>query len=155
MYITIDMHQKEAWLRWLLMREFGHLMIYLMSIYLLLFGICLMSLHELLFGIYLMFMYVLGFGTWHNFHMMWQQRTCLYCSDMTSHTSISMLLLHDLHHDYVRWQQESLLLWLLLGEYGLISPHTFHDDERGWKQKPYCIGFYRDLMVIVLGMMMM
>ena len=49
--------------------------------------------------------------------------------------SINMLLLHDLHHDDVRWQQESLLLWLLLREYGLNYSHTLHDIVGGWKQE--------------------
>ena len=46
-----------------------------------------------------------------------------------------MLLLHDLHHDDVKWQQESLLLWLPLGEYGMLSYHTLPDDDRGWKHE--------------------
>ena len=41
--------------------------------------------------------------------------------------SMSMLLLHGLHDDDVRLQQESLLLWLFLGEYGLTFSHTLHD----------------------------
>ena len=38
-----------------------------------------------------------------------------------------MMLLHDLYDDDMRRQQESLLLWLLLGEYGLTFYHTLHD----------------------------
>ena len=107
----------------------------MLVIYFLLFGICLMSLHVFLFGIYLMFMYVLGFGRKHDSHMMWHKGAHLYCSDETFHMSTSMLLLHDLHHDDVRRQQESFFLWLLLGEYGMIYSHTLHDDDRGWKQE--------------------
>ena len=87
------------------------------------------------FGIYLMFMYVIWFGRKYNSHMMWHKGACLYYVYDTSHMSITVLLLHDLHHDDVRMKQESLLLWLLLGGYGLISPHTLHDDDRGWKQE--------------------
>ena len=75
------------------------------------------------------------FGTWHDSHMMWQRGACFYCFDVTFHMSISMLFLHDLHHDDVRWQQESLLLWLLLGEYGLTFFHTLHNDDGGWQQE--------------------
>ena len=106
-------------------------MIYLMYMYLLLFGICIMSLHVFIFGMYLMFMYVLGFGTLHNSHMMWQQGYCLYLTDETFHMSITMLLLHEFHHDDVRRKQESFFLWLLLGEYGMISSHTLHNEDRG------------------------
>ena len=93
-----------------------------------------MSLHVVLFVMYLMFMYVLGFGRDYNFHMMWHKGACLYYVDETFHMSTTILLLHDLHHDNVRWQQdESLLLWLLLGEYGLNSSHTLYDIVGGWK----------------------
>ena len=80
-------------------------MIYLMSMYLIFFGICLMSLHVFIYGIYLVFMCVLGFGTKHNSHMMWHKGSYLYFFNETFHMSISMLLLHDLHHDDVRRQQ--------------------------------------------------
>ena len=80
-------------------------MLYLMSIYLLLFGICLMYLHVFIFGMHLMFMYVLGFGRKYNSHMMWHKGACSYYVDETSHISITILLLHDLHHDNARGQQ--------------------------------------------------
>ena len=38
-----------------------------------------------------------------------------------------MLLLHCLYGDGVARQQEFLLLWMFLGEYGLISFHTLHN----------------------------
>ena len=135
LHITGRMQKKKAWLLWLLMREFGHLMIYLISMYLLFLGICFMYLHVFMFGMYLMFMYVLGFGRKYNSHMMWHKGACFYYVDETSHMSINILLLHDLYHDNVRRQQESLFLWLLLGEYGLISSHTLHENDRGWKQE--------------------
>ena len=53
------MHNKKSRLLWLLRREFGQHMLYLMSMYLLLFVICLMSLHVNLLVMYLMFMYCL------------------------------------------------------------------------------------------------
>ena len=67
--------------------------------------------------------------------MMWQQGAWLCWVDVTFYMSISMLLLHGLHDDDVRWQQESLLLWLLLGEYGLIFSHTLHNEEGGLQQE--------------------
>ena len=73
------MQQQEAWMRWLLLRYFGHHMTYPISI-----------------G-------VLVFGTLYGTHMMWQQGAWLYWSDMTFYISISMLLLHELHYDDVRW----------------------------------------------------
>ena len=85
-----------------MMRDFGHHMIYLMSLYLLLFGICLMSLHVFSFGNYLMFMYVLGVGRKYNSPMMWHKGACLYYVDEASHMSITISLLHDLHHDNAR-----------------------------------------------------
>ena len=82
-----------------------------------------------------MFMYVLGVGRKYNSHMMWHQGACLYYVDVTSHMSITILLLHDLHHDNARRQQESLLLWLLLGEYAkMIYSHALHDIDGGWQQ---------------------
>ena len=51
----------------------------------------------------------------------------LYFVDETTHMSIIVLLLHDLHFDNARRQQESLLLWQLLREYGLKFFHTHHD----------------------------
>ena len=50
---------------------------------------------------------------------------------------MSMLLLHGLHDDDVRWQKESLLVWLLLGEYGLTFFHTLHNDDGGWQQEAF------------------
>ena len=94
-----------------------------------------MYLHVFLFGIYLMFIYVLGFGRKYNSHMMWHKGACLYYVDETSHMSITILLFHDLHHDDGRWQQESLLLSLLLGEYGLNSSHKLHDIVGEWQQE--------------------
>ena len=81
-----------------------------------------------------------------------------------------MMLLHDLYDDEMRKQQEMLLLWLLLGEYGLILSHTLHDVagvdagtimvQRGyslaledqevlplWKEPPIC----RNIMVCEFG----
>ena len=88
-----------------------------------------------LFGMYLMLMYVLGFGRNYNSHMMWHTGACLYYFNETSHMSISLLLLHDLHHDNARRHQESLLIWLLLGEYGLNYSHILHDTIGGWKHE--------------------
>ena len=129
------MQKEKAWLIWLLMREFGHHMIYLMSLYLLLFEICLMYLYEFLFGMYLMFMYVLGVGRKYNSHMMWHKGACFYYVDETSHMSITIFLLHELHHGNARRQQEPLLLWLILGEYGLNYSHTLHDTVGGWQEE--------------------
>ena len=90
LHIIGRMQKRNAWLLWLLMRESGHHMIYLMSLYLLLFGIFLMSLHVFMFGMYLMFMYVLGVGRRHNSHMMWHKGVCLYYVDEASHMSITI-----------------------------------------------------------------
>ena len=41
-----------------------------------------------------------------------------------------MMLLHDLYDEEMGRQQDFLLLWILLGEYGLIFSHTLHDVAR-------------------------
>ena len=55
----------------------------------------------------------------------------LYWDDMTFHMSIIMLLLHCLHEN-VKKQQDILLLWLILGEFGLTYSHSLHNDDGGW-----------------------
>ena len=118
------MHKKKVWILWLLRREFGHHMSNLMSMHLPLLEICLMCSHAFLFEMYLM--YVLWFGRKDNSDMMYKG-ACLYYVYETSHMFIIILLLHDLQFDNARRQQECLLLWLLLGEYGLNFLHTNHD----------------------------
>ena len=73
----------------------------LISMYLPLFEVCLMYSH----------------GRKNNSHMMYKG-VGLYYVDEASHMSILVLLLHDFHFENARRQQESLLLWLHLGEYG-------------------------------------
>ena len=51
----------------------------------------------------------------------------MYLDDVISFVSTIMLLLHSLYGEGVGRQQELLLLWKLLGEYGLILSHTLHD----------------------------
>ena len=62
------------------------------------------------------------FETWHGTLMMCNDGVCLYWADVTFQMSISMFLLHDTHEE-VRRQQDILLLWLLLGEFGLSILH--------------------------------
>ena len=38
-----------------------------------------------------------------------------------------MMLLHDLYDDDEMRRQQELLLWILLGDYGLIFSHNLHD----------------------------
>ena len=47
--------------------------------------------------------------------------------DVISFISIIMLFLHDLYDDGVGRQQELLLLWFFLRDYGLIFSHNLHD----------------------------
>ena len=54
----------------------------------------------------------------------------MYWGDVIFFISTIMLLLNDLYDDGVGRQLELLLLWLLLGEYGLILSHTLHDVAR-------------------------
>ena len=51
----------------------------------------------------------------------------MYWGDVIYFMATIMLLLHSLYGDGVGRQQELLLLWILLGEYGLIFSHTLHD----------------------------
>ena len=50
---------------------------------------------------------------------------------MTFHMSISMFLLHDVHEEE-RKQKDLLLLWLLLGEFGLS---ILHGGDGGWQRR--------------------
>lgn len=94
------------------------------------------SIYSPLFEIYFMgspvfmlemyFMYVQCFWRKDNFPMMYEGAG-LYYVDEASPMSIIILFLHDLHFDNVRRQQESLLLGLLLREYGLKPLHTHPD----------------------------
>ena len=54
----------------------------------------------------------------------------MHCVDMTLFMSIIIYSPHDLYDGGVREQQELLLLWLLLGEYGQIFFHTWQDISR-------------------------
>ena len=51
----------------------------------------------------------------------------MYWGYVISFMSTIMFLLHSLYGDGVGRQQELLLLWKFLGEYGLISFHTLHN----------------------------
>ena len=95
-----DTGQQEAWLCWLLLKYFGHHVTYPMS------------------------KGVLWFGALHDNHMLWQQKIWLYGA---FYKSTIMMLFYDLFDGEMRRQQRLLLLWLLLGEYGLIFSHTLHD----------------------------
>ena len=66
-------------------------------------------------------------GTWHGTCIIWKQVFWVHCDDMEFFMSIIMFSPHDLYDGGVRRQQELLLLWLLLGEYGLNFSHTLHD----------------------------
>ena len=101
---------------WLLKGGFGHHMLNIMSMYSPMFEICLIYPHVfLLEGC---FMHEIWLGRRDDSHMMWYEGSCLYYVDETFHMSIIVLLLHDPHVDKARRLQKSLLLWLLLGEYG-------------------------------------
>ena len=65
--------------------------------------------------------------TWHN-DLMICIDDVLYGADVTSHMSISMLLLHDAHEEE-RKQQDILFLGLLLGDFGLS---ILHGGDGGW-----------------------
>lgn len=112
LHINGIMQHKKAWLLGLLLRELGHHMTSPMS------------------------MCFVLFGTWRNTLMMCNDGVCFYWDDMTFHMSINMLLLHDPHY-YVKRQQEILLLWLLLGEFGLTYSPTLHGNYGGWKEEAF------------------
>ena len=84
-----DTGQQEAWLRWLLLKEFGHHVTYPFS------------------------KGMKWFEALHGTHMLWQQKIWLYGE---FYKSIIIMLLHDLYDDGVRRQQDFMLLWKLLGE---------------------------------------
>ena len=63
--------------------------------------------------------------------MMYINGVFLYWADVTFHMSISMFLLHGAHEE-VRRQQDLLLLWLLLGEFGLS---ILHGGDGRWQQR--------------------
>ena len=88
-----ETRQYEAWPCWLLLKEFGHYVTYPFS------------------------KGMLWFEAFHGTHMIWQHNIWFYGE---FYKSIIMMLLHDLYDDGVRRQQELMLLWKLLGEYGLI-----------------------------------
>ena len=98
-----DTGQQEARLHWLLLKEFGYHVTHSIS------------------------RSMLVDGTWHNTCIIWQQVVWVHCVDMTLFMSIFMFSPHDLYDGGVRRQQELLLLWLLLGEYGLNLSHTLQD----------------------------
>ena len=74
--------------------------------------------------------FVMG-KAWHDALMMCIDGVYLYWADVTFHMSISMFLIHDAH-EKERKQQDLLLLWLLLGEFGLSN---LHGGDGGWKQE--------------------
>ena len=98
-----DIGQQEAWLRWLLLKEFGHHVTYPYS------------------------KGMLVDRTWHGTCIIWQQEVLVYWGDVISFISTIMLLLHGLYVGSVGRQQELLFLWMFLGEYGLIFFHTLHN----------------------------
>ena len=89
-----DTVYQEAWLRWLLLKEFGHHVTYPSPK-----G---MVVEE----------------TWQDNCIIWKQGVWFHYVDMTLFLSIIISSPHDLYDGGVREQQELLLLWLLLGEYG-------------------------------------
>ena len=79
--------------------------------------------------------------------MMWYEGACLYYVDETFHMSIIVLLLHDPYVDKARGLQKSLLLWLLLGEYGYypIAHHFLNhalDFNDMLQQEKACINLF-------------
>ena len=102
-FYIYDTGQQEAILRWLLLKEFGHHVTYPSS------------------------RGMLVDGTWHGTYIIWEQGVWMYWGDVIYFISTIMFLLHSLYGDDVGRQQELLLLWRFLREYGLIFSHTFHD----------------------------
>ena len=89
------------------MREFGHHMTSPMSMCFVLGRIC------------------------HGTLMMCINGAYLYWDDMKFHMPMIMSLLHDAHKEGRR-QKYLLLIWLLLGEFGLS---ILHEGDGGWKQR--------------------
>ena len=50
--------------------------------------------------------------------------------DGATYKLTNMILIYGLYEGEIREQQELLLLWLHLGEYGQKFSHTFHDISR-------------------------
>ena len=105
--INDKMQQNKACSFWFPLRDFGHQMTSPMSM-------C----------------FVLGKAS-HDALMMCIDSVYLYWVDVTFHMSIRMFLLHDTH-DEERKQQDLLLLWFLLGEFGLS---ILHGGDGGWQQR--------------------
>ena len=97
------MGQQEAWLHWLLLKEFGHHVTYPSS-------------KGMLVG-----------EIWHGTRIIWQQGVWVHYVAITFFMSIIIFSPHDLYDGGVKGKQELLLLWLLLGEYGQNFSHTFQD----------------------------
>ena len=102
-----DTRQQEARLRWLLVKEFGHPVPHSIS------------------------KSWLVDEPWHGTCIIWQQGVWMYWGDVIFFISIIMFLSHDFYDGGVRRQQELLLLWLLLGEYGLYFSHTLQHVSGG------------------------
>ena len=102
--INYGIQQEKACSLWLTMREFDHHMTSPMSMC---FELC---------------------KTWYGTLMMCINGAYLYWDDMKFHMPMIMSLLHDAHGEE-RGQQDLLLLWLLLGEFGLS---ILHGGDGGW-----------------------
>ena len=70
-----------------------------------------------------MFMCFVLFVIWHSTLMICDNGVFLYWASMTFYMSFGMLLLFHDSHDGVKRQQDLLLLWFLLGEFGLSILH--------------------------------
>ena len=98
-YLQIyDTGQQEAWLRWLLLKYFGHLETYPLS----------KGMREE--------------GVWQDTCIIGKQGVWMTYDDI-----IIIFSPHDLYDGGMRRQQKILLLWRILGEHGQIFSHTLHD----------------------------
>ena len=66
--------------------------------------------------------------SWRDALMMCIDDVSLYWADVIFHMFISMFFLHDAHEEE-RKQQDLLLLWFLLGEFGFS---ILHGGDGGW-----------------------
>ena len=102
-YLKIyDTRQQEAWLRWLLLKEFGHHVTYPLSK-----------------GMWVE-------AVWKDTCIIGQQEVWMHYDDMKFFISIIIFSSHDLYDEGMGKKQKLLLLGLLLGEHGKIFSHTLH-----------------------------
>ena len=100
-YLQIyDTGKLEAWLCWLLLKEFGR--------------------HPLSKGMWVK-------KVWKDACIIRKQGVWKHCVDMNFFISITMFSPHDLYDGGMGRQQNIFLLWMFLGEQGQIFSHTLHD----------------------------